>query len=287
MKLQAVVVLYQQAMAESKTIASLDRHFPETAPPMDLLVYDNSPARQASEPPVLLRNPITYVHDPSNGGLVPAYNLGLQLANASGAGWLLLLDQDTDLTGRYFEALAEALRRYDPDPGIAALTPHILARGRCVAPTWFRYGMHRGMRLSWSGVARRPITGINSATVVRTAFLNEMGGFDGEYPLNFTDYWLFREIYRRRKSAAVLDCSLAHEMSSAHRDTFRPVPLYRDILRHEGKFYRSSGSRIVVCVFWLRLMMRVVKHFIVFKDKGYAREALAYIRRELLPGARR
>ena len=287
MKLQAVVVLYRQTIAESKTIASLNRHFPESAPPMEVLVYDNSPCRQASEPPVSLRTPVTYVHDPSNGGLVPAYNLGLQLANQCGAGWLLLLDQDTELTCRYFEVLAEALDSYDGDPGIAAMAPHILARGRCVAPTWFRYGMHRRMRLSWRGVAHRPITGINSATVVRTSFLNEVGGFDGEYPLNFTDYWLFREIYRRRRSVAVLDCSLAHEMSSAHRDTFRPVPLYRDILLHEGKFYRSSGSRMVACLFWLRLMLRVVKHFIVFQDKGYAREALSYIRRELLPGARR
>ena len=42
--------------------------------------------------------PIHYVHDPSNGGLAPAYNFALEHAESEGREWLLLFDQDTSLT---------------------------------------------------------------------------------------------------------------------------------------------------------------------------------------------
>jgi GT2 family glycosyltransferase len=284
MKLQAVVVLYKQKIAESKSIKSLfDRvQAMDFDMDIDLLIYDNSPLPQNCERSIANLTSVIYIHDSTNGGLVPAYNQGCVLAKDNGADWLLLLDQDTILTARYFETLLGAIREHGVDPRIAAYAPHIIVRGRCVAPSWFFMGVHRHIRVSWHGIATKPVISINSATVVRVSFVDAIGGFDQRFPLNFTDYWLYREIYRNGKMVVVLDCGLDHELSAANRDTFRPVPLYRDVLYHEGIFYRSSQSRIVVFVFWSRLMLRVLKHYFVFKDKGYSRATFSYIWRELI-----
>jgi GT2 family glycosyltransferase len=282
MKLQAVVVLYKQEIAKSRTIVSLCDQILSSNMDISLLIYDNSPSAQKCEHPIMNMIPVVYVHDPTNRGLVPGYDQGLQLAKDNGADWLLLLDQDTALTARYFETLFSALYEHGEDTRIAAYTPHIIVRGKCVAPSWFSMGIHRNIKTSWHGLATNPITGINSATVVRVSFLDTVGGFDQSFLLNFTDYWLYREIYRNGKMVMVLDSGLSHELSAAHRDTFRPVSQYRDVLRHEGIFYRSSRSRVVIFVFWSRLMLRVIKHYLVFKDKGYSQAALSYIFRELI-----
>ena len=282
MKLQAVVVLYKQKIADSKTVRSLCEQVRSCPLDVCLLIYDNSPAAQQCEHPIADLIPVAYTHDPANGGLSPAYNQGMQMAEADGIEWLLLLDQDTLLTADFFAKLFTILRQQGDDSRIAACVPHIVVRGKSVAPTWFALGMHRPMNVSWHGLAVKPITTINSASVVRVSFLRSLGGFSLDYPLNFTDFWYFREVYRHGKAVMVMDCGLVHELSSANRDTFRPVPLYRDVLKHEGMFFRSSGSRIVVLVFWTRLMLRVVKHYLVFKDKGYSQAARSYIWRELI-----
>lgn len=282
MKLQAVVVLYKQKIADSKTIRSFYDQIRNCPLDISLLIYDNTPAPQESQHPLADFIPLVYTHDPANGGLVPAYNQGMRMAEADGIEWLLLLDQDTLLTADYFERLSSILHQQGDDTRIAACVPHIVVRGKSVAPTWFSLGIHRPMNVSWHGLAVKPITTINSATVVRLSFLQSLGGFSQNYPLDFADYWFFREVYRHGKAVMVMDCELVHELSSANRDTFKPVPLYRDVLKHEGMFYRTSGSPIVTLVFWTRLTLRVVKHYLVFKDKGYSQAALSYIGRELI-----
>lgn len=286
MKLQAVVVLYKQKISESKSVASLYDQILSLGLDLGLLIYDNSPFPQTLEHAIMNTVPVVYVHDPSNGGLVPAYNQGLSLAKSNAASWMLLLDQDTVLTADYFKKLLSALKSNE-DPRIVAYAPHIIVRGKCVAPSWFWLGIHRYIKRSWHGIAAKPITSINSATTVSTSFMDAIGGFDKRFPLNYTDYWLYREIYRHEKRVMVLDCDLDHELSAANRDTFRPVNQYIDVLHHEGIFYRSSHSRAVVFIFWSRLTLRVLKHYFVFKDKGYSRATLTYIHKELLPRSKR
>jgi GT2 family glycosyltransferase len=282
MKLQAVVVIYKMEIGASKTIAGLCSSGVQAGLEISLLIYDNSPFPQAREHQIANLFPITYIHDPQNGGLAPAYNRALDMAENDGAEWLLLLDQDSALNPHYFATLVRALSEYGTDSSIVAVVPHIVLRERQVAPTWFSIGIHRKMKTSWHGIAAKPITTINSASVVRASFLRSLGGFPRQHRLDYADYWFYREVYRHAKRVMVLDCRIDHEMSAANRDTFPPVMRYRDVPYHEGIFYRSSGSRLIVFVFWSRLMLRVVKHYFVFKDKGYSLATLSYIRRELL-----
>ncbi len=81
----AVLVLYCRGAGESEAFVSLSsaaHSLPALAGSMQLLVYDNSP-----ESHILPSSGLTviYRHDPSNGGLAPAYNAALRLAKDTGA----------------------------------------------------------------------------------------------------------------------------------------------------------------------------------------------------------
>src|SRR5687768_2304439 len=100
----AVLVLYQTSALQSPTLASLCQAVAQCGVErrFELLIYDNS----ASPSPLpAIPIPLTYLHDPANGGLVAAYNTALQLAQRGRNEWLLLLDQDTVLTGDYLNTL--------------------------------------------------------------------------------------------------------------------------------------------------------------------------------------
>jgi len=285
MKLQAVIVLYKQLLAGSETISTLLEladQARELNLEIELLLYDNSPEAQDWNHPIKEKIPVIYVHDTSNGGLVPAYNRALALAKAKGIEWIFLLDQDTPLSIRYFEALSSALHQHQSDQRIAAFVPHIQVRGKYIAPSWFQGGVHRHLKPNWHGVAEKAITTINSAAVIRVSFVDSIGEYNNQYPVNFLDYWFFREVYRRGKMVWVLDCDLEHGLSVANRDTFPSVARYQDIIRREGIFYRSNHSLVWSAVFWSRLMLRGAKHYIVFKDKGYSRAAFSYFWQEFV-----
>ena len=78
MKLQAVVVIYKLEIAASKTIASLHSLGRQPGLEISLLIYDNSPSPQICDHPITKIFPVTYINDPTNGRLVPAYNQGPQ-----------------------------------------------------------------------------------------------------------------------------------------------------------------------------------------------------------------
>ena len=56
-----------------------------------------------------------------------------------------------------------------------------------------------------SGIQHTPVMAINSGAFIRVSFLDEIGGFNNQFPLDFLDHWLFHEIYANGKKVWVLD----------------------------------------------------------------------------------
>jgi len=88
--------------------------------------------------------PVAYVHDSTNGGLVPGYNQGIRLAKDNGADWLLLLDQDTVLT-------AATLKHFSlPFMNMAKMLEslHIQLASSFVGNAWRRVGSQWGFAVT-------------------------------------------------------------------------------------------------------------------------------------------
>lgn len=100
-----VMVLYEQTLEDSKTFQSLIRYLPvyKNNNNITLLVFDNS---------VNLVNKVDkkdidyiYIKNEGNIGLAKSYNQATKYANLMKSEWMLLLDQDTELSKEYFETI--------------------------------------------------------------------------------------------------------------------------------------------------------------------------------------
>ena len=203
----AVLVLYKLAPAQSPALQALLAAQAGGLRGFNLLVYDNSPASQAA---LIQERPfLTYVHDPANGGLFAAYTHALQLAANVNCDWLMLFDQDTELTREY---VAESLRLIEePVAGTAAIVPRLLVDGRQCSP--HRLGPAAGDRPIATGLSVEPLTAWNSGAILSVRRLVAVGGFPKEFALDNLDYATFRLLQQDGNRLFVMDSRLPHHLS--------------------------------------------------------------------------
>ena len=104
--IQAIVVLYNCSVSQSKSLTSLLKLKREINDlfDLDILIYNNSPQNPISP------NPDYQIYNSAyNSMLAEAYNYALKSAINKQIKWLLLLDQDTTLNIQYFNELQKSL----------------------------------------------------------------------------------------------------------------------------------------------------------------------------------
>lgn len=102
-KITAVVVIYNKTVANSLTcrkLRAIDYH-------MDILVVDNSELENNNEE-YCCKNHIRYLSMHGNQGLSKAYNAAIDYCKESDA--IVLFDDDTEVTTKYFDKLYIALK---------------------------------------------------------------------------------------------------------------------------------------------------------------------------------
>ena len=99
MNIAAVIILYhpdtQHLTLMLKALRQVD---------WPVILVDNSPERL----PVIADEANHYIHNPENAGIAEAQNQGIDKAIAEGAEAVLLLDQDSQLTGTFLNQLLDA-----------------------------------------------------------------------------------------------------------------------------------------------------------------------------------
>lgn len=270
MKITMVMVLYRQKPDESKTLQTLKRTllnknliFNE----IELVLYDNSPDKQEFIP---LNNEginVSYIHDSRNLGISSAYNFAWSQAKKSGSQWLLLLDHDTELTDEY---LNEVLNLPDltNSKDIVAVVPKIISENTMISPVYsdtLRPLIHERPNI---GIQGQPVMAINSGTLVKISFLNDLNGFNNEFQLDYLDHWLFFKIYEKGKKAFVLDVTLEHELSVMDYSRVSNNR-YRSILDSEYNFYRNYKKELYPS-YRIQLAKRFLKQVLIVKNKRIA-----------------
>jgi GT2 family glycosyltransferase len=254
-----VLVLYRVEARHSRTFVSLCQALAQSdlAGRFTLLVYDNSP--DPSGLPQGIPVPCSYIHDPGNGGLVAAYEAALRLAEKQGTEWVLLLDQDTELTVAFVQALFHGLGEAEINPRCAALAPKLRCNNAIISPARILWGGRLSpVGKSMIGIAPWEAMALNSGTAVRVSALRTLGGFDPRFWLDYLDHWLFNRLYRTGYSLYVLDAVLSHELSvRSMRDM--SVARYRNVLTAEGQFYGACKSPAENRLYCFRLIFRAAR----------------------------
>jgi len=268
MKLTAVMVLYKQAVEESKTYQTLKETLlskKDFSHELELIIYDNSPEKQIETSFVQEEVHIEYIHDPRNLGIAVAYNFAWSIAAQNGSDWLLLLDHDTQLTNEYVQEISNLPVL---DGNVAAVVPKITSNGTMISPVYSRYLRPLKGEQPPAGLQSEPVMAINSGSLIRVEFLKQLGGFNGDFRLDYLDHWLFHEIYAKHHKVWVLNVVLNHELSVMD---YSQVSLarYKSILDSEIHFYKNY-KKDLYSSYRKQLVMRFMKQVLLVKNKKIA-----------------
>lgn len=182
--------------------------------------------------------PITYLHRPDNPGLAAAYNIALQMMGE--ATWLIILDHDTTITEEYLQEINQKISRVPTD--CVALAARIYENQRQISPIAADQYINRHFKALSTGVYSQKVMAINSGTVVKKSFLEKLGGFNLQFPLDFLDHWLFFEIFQQQKLVCVLESKLQHELSVMHYESMT-TKRYQSILQAENNYYQNYETQ--------------------------------------------
>lgn len=268
MKITMVVVLFNQKPEESKTFITLKQTLfakKEGLRDIELILYDNSPEKQAFSPLDYEGVHITYVHDSRNLGIATAYNHAWTIAKENGSRWLLLLDHDTEVTDEYVNKVVN-LPEFAND--VAAVVPKINSENTMISPVYSDSLRPLTEERPVEGLQEKPVMAINSGTLIRTDFLNKIDGFNENFSLDYLDHWLFFEIYEHGCKVWLLDTELEHELSVMDYSRVS-LKRYQSILDSELSFYQNY-KRDLYRPYRIQLAKRFLKQVLTVKNKKIA-----------------
>jgi GT2 family glycosyltransferase len=263
----AVIVLYRERAENSRTAMTMQMALatdPSLASRLLLCLYDNSPAPEPVSRDIFPAETLIF-QTGVNGGLPSAYNKALEIAEARGISWLLLLDSDTGITAEFLNACLRAIRETDGSPQIAAIVPHVLEGGIAHSPRKMEWLRRPALSPEACGALTGELIALNSGTAVRVSAVEALGGFSSEFWLDYLDYWLFRALQRKGLHLFVLRETVEHSLSLADAGTRMSVERYRNMLDAEHYFVASYGSA------WERVRLKLV---LLYRAARFAREPL-------------
>jgi rhamnosyltransferase len=254
------IVLYKQKLEDSNTFQTLSalNGFDKVT----VVVYDNSPASNYNYSGSLFN--ISYIHDPSNSGISKAYNTSAQIALRQHKKWLLLLDQDSYLPPDFLEILVKNIVE-NPDEVIFA--PILKQNGVILSPCKFTYMKGSAFNSVKPGkLLLKNVSILNSAMCVNLAKFIEVGGYNENIKLDFSDHAFISRIKKSYHSITVTGTVVAHQLSSNSAN--KQIVFNRFKQYCEGiRAYRLTEQKSSLLVFWTAL--RALKLFFVHKDCNY------------------
>jgi len=241
-----------------------------------LIIYDNSLLCQRT----FLDIPFEYqyVHNPKNVGLAKAYNYALCVATESTYKWILLFDQDTKFGQNFLLELTSSAHDMEKDNSIVAWLPKAFYNNTLFSPSKMLWGgVNRPIDIQHIGICDFPVTTVGSGVLLRTSFLQVIGGFNEIYWLDCLDRWLFHLIYSLGKRVYITEAIIEHDLSVLDYNKFMTEPRYQNILKYEALFMKSYNSRYENYFLLIRLLKRTLILLVKAKNKQYAKITFYHI----------
>jgi GT2 family glycosyltransferase len=279
----AVVVLYKREAAASETISSLATAFaanPALLQAIQVLVWDNSPVPATA---AALSFAADFEHSSKNLGTSGAYNYAMELAETRGCPWLLLLDQDTNVSEEFLVKMVGYSERFLETPDVATVVPFIFSHGSLVSPRrLLSFNRVRQIPVTFSGLCKNEAYAVNSGTLMKVAALREVGGYSEEFWLDLSDVYVFRGLYRKGCYMYVAgDLHVQHSIASMDFDREMSPERYRNFLAAESAHIDLFLPPFERAAQLGRLFLRSIRQYLRYKNKTFAKIAWEYFLQRL------
>ncbi len=207
-----VVVLYQQKIIDAKSWTSLMTALPARA---SVFLFDNGEVSQ-EVPPAIFN--LYYHRSPKNVGVAGAFNAAWHKARQLDKQWILLLDQDTEVSYQLFESFYHSITKF---PAIKMFAPILKDKKGVLSPFYFKKGISKRLRKVEEGVFQFENRRVaNSGTLVKTMVFDQVNGFDERLPLDYSDIFFQEKISRHNPSFVVVPAQLSHQFSGSENQNF-------------------------------------------------------------------
>lgn len=259
-----IIVLYKIRLEDSITYKTFKRNVSKLENiGVKLLIYNNSPEI------IIPQSEEYYLYQPKeNLKLAGAYRYALERAYEEGYKWLLLLDQDTELTSEYFEELNKFLNSSIQDSYDIAVP--ILKQGNLfLSPACYnKYKgpfdkpkvIHNNNELS-KKLKNDILVAYNSVSLLKVSALKEVGGFGTEYPLDMLDYDYYTRMHNNKSYIYILSTIIQQNLSLLDKKNPISVVRYNLYMDASYKFAKSLGWTSVL-YYKYKLVCRVVSQSI-------------------------
>src|SRR6185295_6792328 len=247
-----IIVVFRErieACAAWKSLVSEVNNYPCR---VNVLVYDNSPEPQKPEPGD--RMLLHYHHNAGNAGVSEAYNFGKKIADESGKNWLLLLDQDTQISPGSLEKYAETLGK---NPGALILAPLVMDQEGILSPFIFKGSSGRRIRSVLPELlSLKTYSAINSGLLIQSVAFQEAGGYDPSFPLDFSDIAFLKKFQVVSDHLFIVRTELHQHFSGSTKaglqDALSRFSTYSQATRSMGTLTGNKTG------FWIRSLSRAI-----------------------------
>lgn len=235
-KLTICLVTYSQKFDKTLSFKCLSEMSSSIRRKINLLVFDNGPVDYTLESD--FDGQYIYNKKEERGTRI-AYQAALEITHDS---WLMLLDDDTRISERYFKNLFIQLDNHAATD-IVAYCPIIEDETGQISPTKSNnINMLNFPRES--GIFFEDITGIASGLTLSKEFMQSIGGFNLEFPLDYLDHWIFYSIIANGKKVKVLENRIQHTLSVQNLESLSAFRFY-SIFKSEYIFYKQYRKQLL------------------------------------------
>lgn len=264
--LQIVIVVYKTTLEESESFRSLNASIDALTVPYSILVVNNS-----ADVRIESGEGYTVVTPKENLMLAGAYNIALEEAKKAGRKYLMLLDQDTEVTREYIEELNRTLNS-PIDDNIAALVPVVRQKSNNIQISPAVYNPSLGtarMHYVQAGTYTRCTSAINSCTVLSVKAIEAIGGFPLEFPLDGLDIIYFYLLYKQGLATKVINAVIYQNLSVYDYKHSMNRRRYLSIIKSEKQLAKVMGwnARLLIR---LRFIIRGFKQLANSDKRRYS-----------------
>lgn len=272
MKIQALVVVYNTRLENSKTLRSILSQVGCDDKSIEITIYDNSSISMFDFSFVdKLKHQfiVKYYHTPENLTLREIYNKEIDILDK--ADFLILLDDDTSLPNNYFLKMLVAQECH---PQIELFVPNIVVKDQIYSPYISYYFVSKPIKNSLKGLCKtKNMSAINSGMMISGAFFNNTGfRYPGYVDFYGTDIVFFDALSSSRDYFCVVDVQVEHEVSNhpSNLDVYNYAGILNKVnffwIKHlRKKWMLLIAYRIFMILYALKLSIKT-KNVIFLKN---------------------
>jgi GT2 family glycosyltransferase len=277
-----VVVLYRMLAQDSITVQGIAHALRDDArlrDTYDVLLWDNTPGDHGSsvETGPDAEFGFQYCKALVNDGVAGAFNAAMHICMNNRYEWMMLLDQDTVVTGGYLEGMSryqQALRAVD----VAAIVPLLLDRDFQISPKRVLRFRDQPIVTRRCQILSGEVFAANSGVVMSVSALRAIGGYSRDFWLDHSDMYVFHQFYLQgRKIYFAADLSLQHSMTMLDYDGSMSPGRYENFLYAEQAFIDLYKNRAENAMHVLRMLMRAIRQRRRHRDHTYSKMTFAFL----------